>query len=301
MDNGISIIVCCYNSSELLPRTLEHLALLKVPKNAPCELILVDNGSTDKTSAVAIEEWRKYETSISLNIVMESKAGLIFAREKGINKAKHEIIIFCDDDNWLHENYLLVALNTMNKNSSIGALGGHGEAVSNIDFPDWFENVKGAYACGKQWPVTGFCSGRMYLWGAGLVSRKSLLLKVFDSPLRLTGRNGAKLMAGDDGEICMRILLMGYELYYNSLLNYKHYMQPFRLTQEYYIRMNQGFKDCNKIINQYRLEIVKKRNRGIKRYWVYVKDSIILFLIKFKFIKPLPRYVLNIVGVKYFK
>lgn len=298
MNEGISIIVCCYNSSELLPITLRHLALLKVPNNTPCELILVNNKSTDNTSDVARQEWSKYETSITLNIVNEFKAGLIFAREKGINSAKYEIIVFCDDDNWFKENYLLVALDTMNKNPTIGALGGNGEAVSNIDLPYWFERVKGSYACGKQWSKSGFCSERMYLWGAGLVCRKSILRRVFERPLRSIGRNGTKLLAGDDAEICMRIILLNYELYYNDALQYKHFMSSFRLEKKYYNKMVEGFQESNGMMYSYMVEIFKMKNKGINRYWAYSRDLILLFLLKMKLIKSPNRFVVNLFRIE---
>ena len=36
----------------------------------------------------------------------ENRAGLSFAREQGIHKANYDIVLFCDDDNWLDENYV---------------------------------------------------------------------------------------------------------------------------------------------------------------------------------------------------
>jgi hypothetical protein len=38
-----------------------------------------------------------------------------------------------------------------------------------------------------------------------------------------------KLMVGDDGEHVLRILPMGYELYYKPLLSYKHHALDFYL------------------------------------------------------------------------
>lgn len=297
-NKGISIVICCFNSSKLLPTTLRYVASLRIPESTLCELVLVNNNSSDNTIDVAKEEWSKYETNINFKIVNELEPGLIHARKKGIQESIYEIIVFCDDDNWLNNNYLEIALETMNNNPSIGALGGEGIAVSSIKLPEWFEEVKGAYACGQQWYGTGFCTERMYLWGAGLVVRKSLIDKVFESPFRLTGRSEGKLLAGDDSEICMRIILLGYELYYNGELSYKHFMTPLRLEKSYYDKMISGFNETNIILNDYLLMIIKMKNKGIKRFWVYFKDLLILSLVKFRFIQRPKRTILNIIRIK---
>ena len=102
--DGISVIICCYNSSTLLPRTLEHLALQDVPENILWELIIVDNNSNDDTAEVARKEWEKYKIDIPFKVVYESNPGLSYARQKGVKEASFELLLFCDDDNWLEKN-----------------------------------------------------------------------------------------------------------------------------------------------------------------------------------------------------
>ena len=57
--NGISIIICCYNSASRLEKTIQHIALQK-QVSFSFEVVLVDNKSTDKTSSVAQELFSKY-------------------------------------------------------------------------------------------------------------------------------------------------------------------------------------------------------------------------------------------------
>ena len=260
--NGISIIICCFNSATRLPETLRHIAQQSIPDKISVEVVLVNNASNDNTVEVAKSLWSKYSTEISLRIVDEKEPGQMFARIKGIQEAKYEVIIFCDDDNWLQNNYLSIAWRSMCENPNVGAIGGQGIAISDVCFPDWFEARKVSYACGKQRLQTGICTQSGFLWGAGLVTRKSILTKVFDvkQPLILSGRKGGVLIAGDDSEVCMRIVLLGHELFYNSDLIYKHYIPAARLTEEYRDKMTEGFKYPGTVLRLYLFEYLKRKN-----------------------------------------
>ena len=250
---GLSIIICCYNSESRLPKVLVHLAKQEIGNDIPVELIIVNNVSTDHTTDVAQKEWGKYNNHFSFRMVDEEKPGQMFARQRGVEEAQYEYIIFCDDDNWLQSDYLQKAFDIMETNPHIGALGGQSIAVSNIDLPEWFADFEAGYAVGKQSQSSGDVSARGYLWGAGLMTRKILLSKIFNKkhPMLIEGRTGGKLISGDDSEICKRILLLGYSLHYDSDLLFYHYMTPNRLTWAYKKNLFEGFDDSWHILHKY--------------------------------------------------
>jgi glycosyltransferase involved in cell wall biosynthesis len=98
-----------------------HLAFQKVSPEIKWEIIVVDNASTDNTGQVASLNWSKYGLAeVGFKVVKELKAGLSYARHKGINEAAFEYLIFCDDDNWLSENYIETAYNIISENAKIG-------------------------------------------------------------------------------------------------------------------------------------------------------------------------------------
>ena len=59
LKNGVTIIICCYNSAQLLPPTIKHIAEQKNQDNIDWELTVVNNNSTDDTGQVARQEWDK--------------------------------------------------------------------------------------------------------------------------------------------------------------------------------------------------------------------------------------------------
>lgn len=270
--NGISIVVCCYNSSLRLQLTLSHLANQKT--NLPFEIIVIDNASTDDTFLEAQKIWNLFDTAITFRIIKESKAGLCNARSRGVKEAVYEFIVFCDDDNWLDENYIDLAYNFLKENRMYAAIGGACEAVfeNGTLVPEWFEDFKNDYAIGTQ-GIKGNITNRGYLWGAGITFRKSIYEKCINNslPSLLADRNGKELSSGGDSEICFRFIILGYQLYYTNELKLKHFITPDKLTINYRNKLLVGFEDSKEIINKY------------KFYLAYVSKTICYNKIKMTF------------------
>jgi glycosyltransferase involved in cell wall biosynthesis len=253
MNIGISVIVCCYNSSLRLPETIRHLAQQKVSPDIAWEVVIVNNKSTDDTVIVAEKEWASYNRlDVGFIIVDELVPGLIYAREKGLKIAQYEYIVFCDDDNWLDESYLDKGYNILERDKRIGAVGGRGIAVSEVDFPDWFNKYSGGYAIGNPDTKAQYQEGKNFLYGAGLAFRKSLYDEAYlHYPSFLVGREGEKLTSGEDSEFAIRLKLMGYSLYYERDMTFRHFIPANRLTEEYRDRMFEGFRDASDVLESY--------------------------------------------------
>ncbi|RZK56846.1 MAG: glycosyltransferase family 2 protein [Pedobacter sp.] len=264
---GISVIICCYNSAQRIGTTLKYLANQHIPSDMACEIILVDNCSTDITIEKAIEDWNNYQClGIDFKIIQEKTPGLSYARESGAKKAKYDIILFCDDDNWFERNYIAIAYDTITKNDNIGAVGGRSFAKANGFFPTWFEKWSLNYAVGKQWHTSGDVSERKFLWGAGLVLRKSAFLQAFSElPSLLTDRKGNELSSGGDSEICARLQLMGYKLYYNESLIFYHFIDDERLTLPYLDKLKDGQDKSWIILKHYFDQITIQRLTKLAR------------------------------------
>jgi glycosyltransferase involved in cell wall biosynthesis len=241
-NDGISVVICCYNSSLRIIETLRYLSLQKFSSSLAWEIVLVDNASTDQTAEIALNYWRQLKLPTRLTVINEVKQGLSNARAKGVKASLYPIIVFCDDDTWLFENYLQTSFEVMQSDELIGAVGGEGIATSSDPLPAWFDKYKYYFACYPQ----GNSSGQLndpsaFLFGAGLVTRKHLLEQVFSMGNFLAiDRAGNKLSAGGDNELCYRLRLQGYKLWYHSSLKFYHFMPPQRLTYEYLHRLLDG-------------------------------------------------------------
>lgn len=239
MKKGISVIICCYNSAGRLPETLRHLSKQKLPETINWEVVVVNNSSTDDTSNVAQEVWASFELAVPLKIIPEPTPGLSNARRAGVKNASFDLIVFCDDDNWLASDYLKNACEIMQQNLNVGVLGGRSEGVFESEPPEWFERFSFAYAIGKQLPQTGIANKRRYLMGAGMVVRKSILDLLYELSFNniLTDRKGDAVSSGGDTELCLMILFLGYDLYYDERLFFHHFITSKRLNWQYCKKM----------------------------------------------------------------
>lgn len=271
---GVSVIICCYNSAQRITQTLQHLAAQKT-NDLVWEVIVVDNNCTDSTVQLANEFAENYP-NLSLKVVKEPIAGLSHARERGVEEASFETIIFCDDDNWLADDYVLNAYNLMNSDHSIGILGGNIKAEFGGQEPTWFGEYSGGYAIGEQAkPDSDTLEDKKWVFGAGTVLRKELFaqLKSLSIELLLTGRKGNKLLAGDDSELCSIAILLGYKVVASSSLNLKHFVPANRLTLEYARNLYKGFGASLVVLNAYEHVINNKRKVSyldwLGRIWHY--------------------------------
>jgi glycosyltransferase involved in cell wall biosynthesis len=90
----VTVAICTFNRAESLRRTLESLATMQVPSALAWELIIVNNNSTDYTDGI-IEQYRH---RLPLRREFEPRPGQSNARNRAINVAKGEYIIWTDDD-----------------------------------------------------------------------------------------------------------------------------------------------------------------------------------------------------------
>lgn len=253
MNSGVSVVICCYNSALRLPETLAHLSRQQVSEDISWEIVVVNNASTDNTVAVAEDSWKKFgQQDVPLRIVHEPASGLTNARNRGVREARYEYIVFCDDDNWLVENYVELSYRILSNDEKIGAAGGKSVPVGEVELPDWFENFKAGYTVGPQGDKSGDISERRFIWGTGMVTRRSLYLYINTAfPSFLIDRRGNELSAGGDTEYTIRLIFSGYGLYYDERLVVEHFIPAFRLTEAYRDRLYQGFRGTDHVLEPY--------------------------------------------------
>jgi len=239
--NGISVIICCHNSSKRICDTLKHLAVQIVHPEFFYEIVLVDNNCIDETVETALNCWNSLGNPFPLHVVQQPKAGLTFARQKGIDTAKFEYVILCDDDNWLCKDYLKRTINLFESLPDVSIIGGIGEAVFESNPPEWFHKLKGfGYAVGDEGRSSGYTDS---VYGAGMAIRKSIFNKLIkvDTSFILTDRKGTALSSGGDVEICLIFSRTGYKIYMDKNLCFKHFITTNRLQWNYYLQLRKAF------------------------------------------------------------
>lgn len=252
---GLSIVVCCFNSVNRLKPTLEFIAKQKVSEETCYEVLIIDNNSSDGTAGFAEKTWSNQGVKYPLKVCFEPNPGLSHARIKGLVEASYEFVLFCDDDNWLSENYLQNALNILSKHKDISVLGGVGYPSFESEKPSWFDTFYMNFAVGKPIAKTGYLKKNGdYLYGAGLILRRSSFQKLCEIGFGfiLTDRKGKALSSGGDQELVYALRLIGCRAYFDEKLKFQHFMPQERLKWSYLKKLRQAMHESNFVLLIYR-------------------------------------------------
>jgi GT2 family glycosyltransferase len=211
----ISVAVCSYNGSRTIRECLEGLMRVEYSN---FEVIVINDGSTDSTAAIAGE--------YNCRIITTPNAGLSSARNTASQAADGEIIAFLDDDaipdrHWLH--YIAAAF----RETSHAAVGGPNIAPPSCNIiADCVDNAPGG-------PVHVLITDEKaeHLPGCNIAIRKSCLEAIggFDPTFRV---------AGDDVDLCWRLQQRGWTLGFSPGAVVLHHR---RNTIRGYWKQQQGY------------------------------------------------------------
>lgn len=241
---GVSVVICCHNGVGRIEETLRHLEAQEVRSDLPWEVVVVDNASTDNTAAAAANAWTSSRNSVPFRLIREDKLGLANARKAGINAARHDLVSFVDDDNWVESSWVTVVAEIFRDHAEVGACGGYNTPTVADTAPRWLSSVAGAFAIGPQAARSGDVSReRGFLFGAGLSLRRAAWMDITSPGCEpyLTDRQGQRLNSGGDQELCYRLLLTGWRLWYDERLRLRHHISPNRLTWPYVRQLHRAF------------------------------------------------------------
>ena len=117
MKGLVSVIIPCYNAEKFIAETLNSI-YEQTYRNY--EIILVDDGSTDTSASIAKASFS--EKQGCLYIYQENK-GVSSARNKGLQIAKGEFILFLDSDDIIESTFLSSRVEFLSATSIYGLCG----------------------------------------------------------------------------------------------------------------------------------------------------------------------------------
>ncbi len=107
-----SVIVPVFNVEVYLKDCLDSILQQDIEQEQ-FEVLLVNDGSTDKSSAIC-EEYSKLYGNVTL--ISQKNRGLSAARNRGLNAAKGKYIIFVDSDDYIERNTFSLIYREIEKN-----------------------------------------------------------------------------------------------------------------------------------------------------------------------------------------
>ena len=239
MSTQVSIVICTRNHAENLKRTLIALTGVLIPEHLNCELIVVDNASTDATRDVVSSQTLP---SLEIRYVYESRRGLSNARNAALRVAGGDMILWTDDDvrpppNWIES--MCAPLLTAQHHAAAGG-------------------VKIAPSLEREWMT---CLHKGWLASTECVNA--------NNPKRMVGANMifsrevVKKVPAFDNELGAGALGFHEE----SLFSYQLERAGYRLTPAFDVVVEHHF-DESRLLREYWLESAEKMGRS-DAYWTH--------------------------------
>jgi glycosyltransferase involved in cell wall biosynthesis len=111
----VSVIIPAYNAEETILRALHSVANQTAK---PCEIIVIDDGSTDSTIKLVEKEAAMEGWVTPIKLLKQKKKGPGTARNFGIKNAKGRYIAFLDADDEWHINKLVRSMEELRKHNA---------------------------------------------------------------------------------------------------------------------------------------------------------------------------------------
>jgi glycosyltransferase involved in cell wall biosynthesis len=228
---SLSVVICSYNRCASLAETLASVNACELPAGYAIELVMIDNNSTDDTAGTC-EDFARV-ARMPFRRVLETRQGLSFARNRGIQEAVGNVIIFTDDDVLVNDKWLVTYAREFDENRADCAYGRvHPDWRDNR--PEWFsEQLRPAYALldyGAERLVVSDVAHEFY--GANFAVRKDLLLELGGFDVRL-GRTKGKLFIGEETRVYRDLLRRGSVIVYNPAIEVLHVIEGGRKNKAY--------------------------------------------------------------------
>ena len=220
----ISIAICTWNRSRLLDQTLSSLSRMSVPDDLSWELIVVDNNSTEAGVNNVLDSWKN---KLPLNSVVEKEPGHSASRNRAVQEATGDYLVWTDNDVMVSPNWLSAYHDAFQKHPEAGFFGGPIEPVFEEGQPTWIRDtwkicapVYATRNLGKTESALGI--GKMP-YGANFAVRMDLQKKTpYDTQW---GRKQSGMLGEDEVSVLRHLLgegVMGYWVPDASL----HHMIP---------------------------------------------------------------------------
>lgn len=188
---GVSVVIPTYNAEDFISLQLEALLKSSV---LPDEIIVSDNGSTDRTPSI-VAEWEQKSTLIR-RTDSSSQRGVSYARNLGCSQAEGKLLLVCDADDIVAPTWVEAMVDALADADLVGS--GHQLLL--------FDEPSSSYQLGDiniQQPQV--FEGIPYVLGASMGFKR----EVFEA---LEGFDLSYQAGHDEVDFCLRATTQGFQL-----------------------------------------------------------------------------------------
>ena len=242
----ISVIICTYNRDKYIYNVLKSIAENTLSRDK-YEIVLVNNNSTDSTETECNRFCTDY-SDVKFRYFIETNQGLSYARNRGIQEAEGNVVVYVDDDATINKEYLQTYYDFFDKDDNIEAAGGPILPVYETEEPKWMSHYTRQLITGKLYignKTKEFPKGA-FPGGGNAAYRKRVFDKVglFNVDL---GRKGNSLIGAEEKDLFDKMTAQGIKFFYlpNAILY--HIIPTTKLTEEHFKKLTYSIGKSERI------------------------------------------------------
>ena len=271
---GVSVVVPAYNEESKIATCLKAIFSSNYPREK-IEVIVVDDGSSDKTVEVA----KKF----GARIFKLRHGGKVEALNLGISKARNEYVVTVDADTVVQKDALVELVKEISSDAKIGSVSGIVKPINTNSITSIFQSVEYLYLYFIKKSFSSFFGSSPGICGALACYRKNVLTKIGGFPKRTFS---------EDFDISLLIKKANYSVVFANKAMGETFV-PASLGTLIEQRMRWGQGVLQSIENN--LDIFSKKGNDIgSRYFIavqmfwYIYPLLAMPLIAFQFFYWLP-------------
>jgi GT2 family glycosyltransferase len=235
----VSVIVCAYNEETTIAECVDSVLASTYPN---LEIIVCDDGSTDRTAAIVQER--------SVKLLQLVHGGLSNARNAGLAEATGDIIAYLDADAACHPDWPYHIALSME--DAVAATGGPNLPVEDVGLVERAISHVPGQAC----EVLLGPDRAEHVPGCNMAFKRSRLIEIDGFDVRYTS-------AGDDVDVCWKLYDAGHEIGFSPAAQVSHHR---RSSIRGFVRQQLGYGRAERMLagpHRHRLNVLRQaRWRG---------------------------------------
>lgn len=282
MTKKISIIIPTYNSEKWLKDCIASIENQDI-KHDQFEIIIVNDGSTDKSKDIAIALQNQYN---NIKVITQKNQGVSVSRNTGIKEAKGEFILFVDPDDTIIPNCLMEMYQFVKENKL--DIGMFGMRVVKFDGTESYYAEKDIERKGvipgiTMYPLRFNDSSCKYLFKREIIIENRIFFN-------------EKALFVEDGEFVLKIMSIGKRVSYKHIVFYNYFMRHNSATNS---KMSLSRKAILGSLNSAKsIECFQLNNNLSKEQYIFLNQGIVKFTImpllissSLKYLSTLPKII----------
>ncbi len=252
LGTGVTIAIPTYNRSRLLASTLESLFSLQVPCGLSVEIVVIDNNCTDDTAAVI--QGAAPRSPFPIRHIVEARQGLCYCRNRAIEEARYEHVVYFDDDVNVAPEWLLGYMDAVENYQADCVVGpvfpNFETAIPSLFTPRVVDSLTSYYSRKGDNVLLLPQESASEVPGCNFGVRKSVAAQIGGFRCELD-RVGKELLAGGDTEFGWRLGKYGKRIVYHPKCRIEHILTSEKLSKQYLRKRWYGGGVTRRLLHQY--------------------------------------------------